>query len=605
MHSTARQSLEGAIGHAFGVAPADAVAILGALQPCVLRGGEWLFRQGEVGDSLYLLARGRLQVWIGTPERGEAQESLVAEVAPGETVGEISLLTGGRRSASIRATRDSLLLRMDSAGLDRLGQERPQVVRQLAGGIAMRLRDRTAGTSGVRRGFRTIAVASPGGSGAGSALAGRLATALARHGSTELLSSRTLHSLGAPALPATHDETVSAAFTDWLADREDRHRFLLLVADSADSAWSRVTTRHADIVLQVADSADASAQRLLQESREAAVDGHGALRALVLQHAAGDGVIRGTAAWLDASGAGHHFHLRAGVEEDFERLVRILAGESLGLVLGGGAARGFAHLGVYKAFVEAGVPIDWVGGASIGAVMGAPIAMGRAPEEAIGLARRAFVGGKPFSDFTLPVLSLLRGKRMERLINMHLDGDIEDLPVPFYCISSNLGEGLAHVHTRGPLAPAVRASVSLPGVFPPAVVRGQLAIDGGILDNLPVDAMRRTPVGRIVAVDVTSRQDFTVDYDAVPSPWRVLAGRFLPFMPRYRVPRFLSLMLKATEIGTMAAVRASGERADLLLRPPVSRFSLTDVRSFDVIVQAGYEHARVELEQWLRRAGPA
>lgn len=605
MHSTARQSLERAIGHAFAVAPADAAAILDALQPCALRGGEWLFRQGEVGDSLYLLARGRLQVWIGAPERGDPQESLVAEVAPGETVGEISLLTGGPRSASIRATRDSLLLRMDSAGLDRLGQERPQVVRQLAGGIAMRLRDRTAGTSGVRRGFRTIAIASPGGTGAGSALASRLATALARHGSTELLSSPTLRSLGAPALPATQHETVSVAFTDWLADREDRHRFLLLVADAADSAWSRVTTRHADIVLQVADSADASAQRSLQESREAAVDGHGALRALVLQHTAGDGVIRGTAAWLDASGAGHHFHLRAGVDADFGRLVRILAGESLGLVLGGGAARGFAHLGVYKAFVEAGVPIDWVGGASIGAVMGAPIAMGRAPEEAIGLARQAFVGGKPFSDFTLPVLSLLRGRRMERLINMHLDGDIEDLPVPFYCISSNLGEGLAHVHTRGPLAPAVRASVSLPGVFPPAVVRGQLAIDGGILDNLPVDAMRRSPVGRIVAVDVTSRQDFTVDYDAVPSPWRVLAGRFLPFMPRYRVPRFLSLMLKATEIGTMAAVRASGERADLLLRPPVSRFSLTDVRSFDVIVQAGYEHARVELEQWLRRAGPA
>ena len=112
--------------------------------------------------------------------------------------------------------------------------------------------------------------------------------------------------------------------------------------------------------------------------------------------------------------------------------------------------------------------------------------------------------------------------------------------------------------------------------------------------------MRRQPVGRIIAVDVTSRQDYTVDYDEVPSPWRVLAGRFLPFMPRYRVPRFLSLMLKATEIGTMAAVRASGERADLLLRPSVSRFSLTDVRSFDRIVQAGYEHARDALRDWPR-----
>lgn len=605
MHSTTRQSLATAIVHAFAVTPEDAVVILDALQPCVLGGGEWLFRQGEVGDSLYLLARGRLQVWIGTPERDGSRESLVAEVGPGETVGEISLLTGGPRSASIRATRDSLLLRMDSAGFDRLGRERPQVVRQLAGGIALRLRERTAGASGPRRSFRTIAVVSPGGSGAGSALATRLATALARRNSTGLLSSGTLHRLGAPALPAAHHETVSAAFTDWLADQEDRHRFLLLVADATDSAWSRVTTRHADIVLLVADSADAATQRSLQESKAAAAEGHGALRALVLQHGAADGVIRGTAAWLDASGAEHHFHLRAGVDGDFERLVRILSGESIGLVLGGGAARGFAHLGVYKALAEAGVPVDWVGGASIGAVMGAPIAMGLTPDEAIGRARTAFVGGKPFSDFTLPVLSLLRGRRMERLISMHLDGDIEDLPAPFYCISSNLGQGLAQVHTRGALAPAVRASVSLPGVFPPAVVGGQLTIDGGILDNLPVDAMRRQPVGKIIAVDVTSRQEFAVDYDAVPSPWRVLAGRFLPFMPRYRVPRFLSLMLKATEIGTMTAVRASGERADLLLRPPVSRFSLTDVRSFDVIVQAGYEHARAELEEWSRRGGPA
>jgi NTE family protein len=135
-------------------------------------------------------------------------------------------------------------------------------------------------------------------------------------------------------------------------------------------------------------------------------------------------------------------------------------------------------------------------------------------------------------------------------------------------------------------------------------VDGQLAVDGGILDNLPVGTMQRQPVGWVIAVDVTSRQEYAVDYEQVPSPWMVLASRFLPFMPRYRVPRFLSLMLKATEIGTMAAVRAAGERADLLLRPPVSRFSLTDVRSFDEIVEAGYQHARQALEDgW--RGGPA
>jgi NTE family protein len=199
---------------------------------------------------------------------------------------------------------------------------------------------------------------------------------------------------------------------------------------------------------------------------------------------------------------------------------------------------------------------------------------------------------------TVPVLSLLRGKRMERLINMHLPGDIEDLPVPFFCISSNLGLGTPHVHERGGLAHAVRASLSLPGIFPPAVVNGQLAIDGGILDNLPVDVMLARPVGKVIAVDLTSRQDFTVDYDKAPSPWAVLAGRILPFMPRHRVPRFMSMMLKAMEIGTMADVRAAGRRADLLLRPPVSRFSLTDVRSFDEIVRVGYEYARQALAEW-------
>ena len=600
MHPSTRQSLEAAIVHAFAVAPADAAAVLDALEPRVLGGGDWLFRQGDDGDCLYLLARGRLQVWIHGGGNGESQDILVAEVAPGETVGEISLLTGGPRSAGIRAVRDSLLLRMDSATFDRLGRERPQLVRQLAGGIAMRLRDRTAGTSGIRRGLRTIAVVSPGGAGLGPALAARLAASLGQRGPVQLLSSANLRELGAPALPAARHESVSAAFTDWLAEQEERHRYLLLVADAEDSVWSHLTQRHADTVLVAIDANDGRVREMLAGSTAGRAAGHGAMRALVLHHAGGGEVISGTSAWLTAGGFERHFHLRTGVPGDLDRLVRILAGESIGLVLGGGAARGFAHLGVYQALCEAGIAVDWVGGASIGAVMGAPIARGLPPAEAIALARKAFVDGRPFSDVTVPVLSLLRGQRMQRLIRMHLEGDIEDLPVPFYCISSNLGQGLPHIHVRGPLAPAVRASVSLPGVFPPAVVGGQLAIDGGILDNLPVDVMRRQPVGQVIAVDVTSRQDYAVDYDEVPSPWRVLASRFLPFMPRYRVPRFLSLMLKATEIGTMAAVRASGERADLLLRPPVSRFSLTDVRSFDQIVQAGYEHARDALRDWQR-----
>ena len=598
MQPSTRQSLEAAIVRTFAVPAADAPSLLDALHPCTCRGGDWLFRQGDAGDSLYLLARGRLQVWIESQDQGERREHFVAEVAPGETVGEISLLTGDARSASIRAVRDSLLLRMDAAAFDRLGRERPELVRRLAGSIASRLRARTAGNAGARRPFRTVAILPLDGSPSCDELTRQLAAGLAHRGPVQVLSPGRLHSLGAPPLPAVHHPQVSAAFTDWLAEQEEAHRFLLLVGEPTDSVWSQLTLRHADLILLVGDGAADPAQRPHEQALLGSAAGPVARRALVLRHAGQPAALSGTSAWLSARAVDYHFHVRAGVPADLERLLRTLAGESVGLVLGGGAARGFAHLGVYRALAEAGVPVDWIGGASIGAVMGAPMAMGLSPEEAVGRAREAFVRGRPFGDVTVPVLSLLRGKRMERLINMHLPGDIEDLPVPFFCISSNLGLGTPHVHERGGLAHAVRASLSLPGIFPPAVVNGQLAIDGGILDNLPVDVMLARPVGKVIAVDLTSRQDFTVDYDKAPSPWAVLAGRILPFMPRHRVPRFMSMMLKAMEIGTMADVRAAGRRADLLLRPPVSRFSLTDVRSFDQIVRVGYEHARQALAEW-------
>ena len=388
--------------------------------------------------------------------------------------------------------------------------------------------------------------------------------------------------------------------TEWLAGVEDDHRFVLLVADAGDTAWTRLALRHADqILLTGAASGNPTPrpweQALLGDAQEPA-----ARRALLLTHDGSPALLTGTARWLRERRLDYHLHLRAGVADDLQRLARVLAGESLGIVFGGGAARGFAHLGVYRALHEAGIPVDWVGGASIGAVMGIPMARALDPGAAIEMIREAFVGGKPFGDYTLPIVSLLRGRRLDRLLARHLHEDIEDLPIPYFCVSSNLGRGTPQVHTRGPLAPAIRASVSLPGIFPPAVIDGQLAIDGGILDNLPVDLMRTQPVGQVIAVDVTSRQTFEVDYAAVPSPWRLLAGRMLPFARRYRVPSFMSLMLKATEIGTMTAVRAAGSRADLLLRPPVSRFSITDMRSFDRIVDAGYEDARQAIADWQR-----
>ncbi|MDH4022001.1 MAG: patatin-like phospholipase family protein [Gammaproteobacteria bacterium] len=591
--------LEEAVRRHFAVPDQDAATmILGVLEPVVCKGGAWLFRQGDEGDALYLLARGLLQTWMDSSEPGDAPRRMIAEIAPGEIVGEIGMLAGGQRTAGIRAVRDSLLLRMDTAAFDKLGRQRPELIRHIAGGIAARLRDRTAGPAPLRRLVRTIALLPLDGASDVDTLVPRLIAELALDGSTLLLTPARMRELGAPGIASGPNQDISPALIDWLGEQEDRHRFIVYLADADDPAWSDLALRHADLILLIANAASDPGQRPWEKALLDTTDGPVARRALVLMHDGAPERLSGTAAWLKARTVDFHLHLRAGVPDDFARLTRILEGKAIGLVLGGGAARGFAHMGVYRALTEAQIPIDWVGGSSIGAVIAASIAQGGPLDAQLAAARRAFIEGKPFSDVTIPVLSLLRGKRMKTLIDTYLTGDIEDLPLPFFCTSSNLGHGKLHVHERGPLGLSVQASASLPGVFPPAVVNGQLVIDGGILDNLPVDFMRRRPVSRVIAVDLTSRNNYEVDYEVVPSPWAILAGRLLPFAPRYRVPSFMSLALKAAEIGTMAHVRAAGQRADLLLRPPVSRFSLTDVRAFDEIVKVGYEDARRAIAVW-------
>ncbi|HEX6572169.1 MAG TPA: cyclic nucleotide-binding domain-containing protein, partial [Steroidobacteraceae bacterium] len=238
----------------FSIPREEAALVLDEFEPSVCRGGDWLFRQGDAADCLYLLARGRMQVWLGQAS-GEREERLVAEVNPGETIGEIGMLTGGARSASIRAVRNSLLLKMTSAAFDRLARQRPDLTRHIAGSIAGRLRDRTAGVSHIRRTLKTIALLPLGPMSPVEALSQRLHAALEPLGSTCVLTPRTMRDTGAPPLPTARHEGLSPAMVDWLAVKEDEHRFVLYVGDPGD-VFSDIALHHADLILLVAQASD-------------------------------------------------------------------------------------------------------------------------------------------------------------------------------------------------------------------------------------------------------------------------------------------------------------------------------------------------------------
>jgi predicted acylesterase/phospholipase RssA len=320
---------------------------------------------------------------------------------------------------------------------------------------------------------------------------------------------------------------------------------------------------------------------------------------LLLRHREADAAISGTASWLESRDVDFHLQLRGDGADSVGRVTRMLTGDAVGLVLGAGAARGFAEIGIYRALHEAGVPIDWVGGTSIGGIIGAAIAQDRGPDAVLETAREAFVKGKPFGDYTLPLMSLLRGKRMERLTRQYLPGNIEDLPIPCFCVSALLDVGETRIHEHGPIWRALRATAALPGMLPPAVMDGRLLVDGAVVNNLPVDIMRDKPVGHVIAVELASRRVYEVDYEEIPSPWGLLRSRILPGGKRYRVPGVVSVLMKSAEIGTAAKMREQALQADLLLQPPVTKFGLTDTKSFDKIVQAGYDDACEHIEIWL------
>src|SRR4051794_5023903 len=271
------------------------------------------------------------------------------------------------------------------------------------------------------------------------AFGGQLAAALGRFGRAEHVTSELVDaSLGKDQIAQTSDaDPGSLRLLPWLHDLEERTRFVVYEADTRPSVWSRRVLRQCDHVLFVAGSGDRAGISALEQQARTMLVGRGRPRTgLVLLHHPSTTLPRGTGDWLRDRGSDDVYHVRVGRASDIERLARILAGRAVSLVLSGGGARGFAHIGVLRALHELAVPVDLVGGTSIGAVIAVlpgletPVAdMPRIVQEQF---RRVL-------DYTLPVASVIRAKRIVDALRSSLgDTYIEDLWLPYFCVSASL-----------------------------------------------------------------------------------------------------------------------------------------------------------------------
>jgi NTE family protein len=587
----------------FGPLSAGLLKTLPALLEVVhLPGRETLFEQGDAGDAMYIVISGRLKVFL----KSDGKVLEVREQGKTETIGEMALLSGEARSATIVAIRDCQLLRISKEAFEHLVGFVPAVGLNLGRMLISRF-------SGIAqrqvRHLSTVALLPihPGIDTHG--LAKNICSIL-RPGKTVSVVDRKIiddqFGTGIAEIPFDY-KADSNLLNAWLDQLESTHELMLYVADTQSTEWTKRCIRQADEVLLLAD-AGRSPEWTETESDlfQGMTSALHTRKVLVLIHPAGIQQPNNTGIWLQKrSHVQKHWHLRQDkLQDDLARLTRDLTGSSTGLVLSGGGAKGFAHIGVWRALKEAGINIDYIGATSMGAFIGGILALDADYLEVERVCREV-ARSRPSRDFHLfPVISLLKGKILDQVLQKHYGPfDMEDCLRPFFCISSNLTRAHPVIHHRGNMFKAIRSSGSLPGIVPPVVFDNSLLVDGGVFNNFPVDVMADLGVSRIIGVDLMANTESSYDVEDMPSNWEVIRRRWLSRKPPYRVPTIIDTIMETTTLFSTFKHKQARALTDICINPNVSRFGLMEWTAFDAIVEEGYREASKVLEK-LNKANP-
>ncbi|MGH8562298.1 MAG: patatin-like phospholipase family protein, partial [Nevskiales bacterium] len=425
-------------------------------------------------------------------------------------------------------------------------------------------------------------------------LAAELALSLGKAGQVRVLDAAAVEAeLGAGYAETPYEQSErNTRLVDWLNGLEAEYRYLIYLGDTHMSAWTARCMRQADRILQVADA------RQSADTGECAgyIRSHAILAPveMVLMHEAGAISSCKPMDWRGRCGALAHHHVTRPVTDDVGRLARLLTGSATGVVFGGGGARGFAHLGLVRALTAQGYRIDLTGGTSIGALFSALVAQGRPLDEIREILVEMFVTRNYLNDYSLSRISLINGRKFRnKLHTVFGDQCIEDLPIPYFCVSTNLTRGAAVVHDHGRVMDWVASSMTIPGIGPPVVWQGDLLVDGGLLNNVPTDVMQAMGRGNVIASDVSNAIELRVEGVDSSEPRDLLNFRAIA-----RSFGFTKILFRAATLVDEDQVRARRANADLYLRMPVQGIGTFDWEAAQALEQQAYDYASVELERF-------
>lgn len=296
-------------------------------------------------------------------------------------------------------------------------------------------------------------------------------------------------------------------------------------------------------------------------------------------------------------------------KDTYKRILRFMLGKAVSMVLSGGGARGWIHLGTIKAIKEFGLPIDTIGGTSIGSVIGAMYAMGLSPDEIAEKATsfsnslRRYVSLK---NFTFPVVGMFSGKDITRALQ-DLCGNlsIEDLPMYFFCTSCNISTSCVSIHSSGNLFEKVRASVSVPALMPPMIMDGDPHVDGSVLNDLPVNTMKNAlgddSTSKVIASYVAHVPDKNkYNFPPVFTFTQSLLYQLKLCRKKYKVIDFFGdSFMRVAMFGGAYFSKSNALLADVLIECDLSDFPLfgIDEEGAKRLAQRGYETALKKLHE--------
>uniref|UniRef100_A0A672QX41 lysophospholipase n=1 Tax=Sinocyclocheilus grahami TaxID=75366 RepID=A0A672QX41_SINGR len=575
-----------------------------ALDWMAVEAGRAVYRQGDKSDSTFIVLSGRLRSVI---MKEDGKKELTGEYGRGDLIGVVEALTHQNRATTVHAVRDSELAKLPEGALSSIKRKFPQVVTRLIHLLGQKILQQVNGP------LTGLSLHTPGSKWDAGNPASNLSTVtvlpvseevpltaftlelhlsnLCLPGPTLLLTSDIIKQrLGSAALDSVHEYRLSS----WLGQQEDIHRIVLYQTDVSLTPWTQRCIRQADCIIIVGlgeqDPAVGELERMLEGSAVRAQ------KQLVLLHREDGPPPKGTAEWLNMrSWISRHLHLScprrvfskrslpklremyqrlfqkpADRHSDFSRLARVLTGNAIALVLGGGGARGCSQVGVIRALSEAGIPIDLVGGTSIGSMMGALYAEDRRYSRMKIRAREWAMEMtsvfKKMLDLTYPVTSMFSGASFNSSINaVFKDKQIEDLWIPYFNITTDITASTMRVHTDADVARSMGAKV-------------------------------------VIAIDVGSQDETNLtNYGDALSGWWLLWKRLNPLAEKVKVLNMTEIQARLAYVCSVRQLE-SVKNSDYCeyLRPPIDRYRTLEFGKFDEISEVGYQHGKTVFDVWCR-----